>query len=358
MSARNLSMDHNFFDIIDTEEKAYFLGIMASDGNVSSDRDCMEISLSGEEDRALLERFKDALKYNGLIKNKSVKYPNAKPCSRLSFTSKQIKNSLIMHGITPRKSLTLEFPVGLSRNLTRHFIRGYFDGDGSVSYKKDGSFLVSLTSSPSFIASVTTIINDILSLSVHIERPIKTKAHNLKIGGNFAAFIFLDWIYKDATVYLSRKQAKYILCSKIVRDKLMNCHEFYNIYSHKESMSRAAKCAGLLGMEFTMANYDGLSVTREEQDAIISFYASGSSMRKTAKQFGCSLNLIKNVLSKNNVSIRPFRKIKPVAQISCIESRPDEEIAARSRLDPTDVDGRQRALPDSIRGPQGNDRPV
>ena len=39
-------------------------------------------------------------------------------------------------GVTPNKSKTVEFPSGLPDECLRHFVRGYFDGDGCVCFRK------------------------------------------------------------------------------------------------------------------------------------------------------------------------------------------------------------------------------
>lgn len=58
-----------------------------------------------------------------------------KEYSRIQISSKTLTADLLKLGCTPRKSLTLKFPndgIFKSNDLIRHFIRGYFDGDGSV----------------------------------------------------------------------------------------------------------------------------------------------------------------------------------------------------------------------------------
>src|SRR5690606_8445162 len=56
---------------------------------------------------------------------------------RLNLNSKKMYNDLLDKGITPRKSLTLKPPKNVPKDLVRHWIRGYFDGDGSVHIYND-----------------------------------------------------------------------------------------------------------------------------------------------------------------------------------------------------------------------------
>ncbi len=302
------TIDNDYFTQIDTEEKAYFLGLLGADGNVSKDRDRIEISLSGDEDRIVLERFKHALGFSGEIKRKKVNYPNAKPCYRLSFADKKIKVDLVRHGVVPCKSLIYEFNQSIPADLIRHYIRGYFDGDGSASLKQDGSFLLSITSSPYFIHTLSRVIWEQLQLSAHTEILKGNKTHSLKIGGNFRSFLFLDWIYKDSTIFLPRKKDKYTTCVEVVSDKLRNQHRFHNIFSHKEIMISAKRCADILGIPFDLSAYNGLSSDRSKQDEIMVLYGAGNSVRKVSRLIGTSDNLVKNTLIKNGIAIRPFRK--------------------------------------------------
>lgn len=129
---RKYKINHNFFKNIDTEEKAYWLGFIAADGNVRSvvtdkiHRYTLSITLR-ESDRHHLEKFRDVL-YRG-DKPKITK--NRSGCV-LEVSSKQNYYNLVNAGICDRKSLTLTFPT-IQNALLKHFIRGYFDGDGWIS---------------------------------------------------------------------------------------------------------------------------------------------------------------------------------------------------------------------------------
>ena len=56
---------------------------------------------------------------------------------RLTVNSYTLCQDLEKYGIVPRKSLILKFPNNISDEMLPHIIRGYFDGDGSIScYKR------------------------------------------------------------------------------------------------------------------------------------------------------------------------------------------------------------------------------
>ena len=136
-----LKFDNTVFDCIDTEEKAYWLGFIFADGYISSDslkgksRYLLEISLKAS-DKNHLDKFNKFMKHENANK---VTIEDAKCgkviCKRCRWyvANKHLWETLNSYGCTPRKSLTLKFPdesIFKSKDLIRHFIRGYFDGDG------------------------------------------------------------------------------------------------------------------------------------------------------------------------------------------------------------------------------------
>lgn len=134
------SYNEHFFDSIDTEEKAYWLGFIFADGYIySSPLDTskeridwnFELCAKGD-DKAHMEKFAKAIGYNKeLHVTKADKYGHTR--CRVCLSSEILWKQLNSLGCTPRKSLTLKFPdesIFKSKDLIRHFIRGYFDGDG------------------------------------------------------------------------------------------------------------------------------------------------------------------------------------------------------------------------------------
>ena len=120
----------NFFEIIDTQEKAYWLGFLFADGNVYKKRNSYYIKLS-VCDKEVIERFKQDISAEYPI---TVTYSNNRinPLYSITICSKKMGLDLIDKGCVPCKSLILEFPKNIPKWLNRHFIRGYFDGDGCV----------------------------------------------------------------------------------------------------------------------------------------------------------------------------------------------------------------------------------
>lgn len=120
-------------------------------------------------------------------------------------------NSLNSIGMTQNKSLTLEFPA-IDPSLYSHFIRGYFDGDGSVCFSaKTGNSIVTITSTNSFCEKIKSIISSTLNIHVGVydasNKNSITKVAS--ISGTNQVKVFLDYIYNDAELYLERKYKKY-----------------------------------------------------------------------------------------------------------------------------------------------------
>ena len=138
--------NEDYFKKIDTAEKAYWLGFLYADGcitrfyrNEKLKSMSLELTLQ-DEDCDHLIKFKNALESNVPIQHKIInrKYKS----DRIVINCTSMCRDLIKLGCTPVKSLTLEFPNNdiLPEEYVRDFIRGYFDGDGGVSYTEGEYF--------------------------------------------------------------------------------------------------------------------------------------------------------------------------------------------------------------------------
>jgi hypothetical protein len=203
---RKHKVNENYFSTIDTEEKAYFLGLLFSDGNVHAKYNSVVLKLQ-EKDKDIL------IKLSHIIMDKELLY-KSEDNYVLKFSSYKIKQDLIKLGCVPNKTFKLEFPK-ININLYSHFIRGYFDGDGSiVRYKND--FCISLISTENFCNSVNSIILEQLNIVGKINKDKEMLARGnditsiLLYQGNRRVQKILDWLYKDATIYLERKYQRYL----------------------------------------------------------------------------------------------------------------------------------------------------
>lgn len=122
-------IDENFFGTW-SDEMAYVLGLVITDGCIRQPKKGSIVVHLDMNDRSLLEKVRKAMKST----HKIVPSKHQKGLYLFGFAREQISQDLLRLGVTPRKSLTVKFPDVPDKYL-RHFIRGVFDGDGSVYFE-------------------------------------------------------------------------------------------------------------------------------------------------------------------------------------------------------------------------------
>jgi hypothetical protein len=223
---RKYTLNENYFDSIDTEDKAYFLGLLNADGcNAGL---TVRIALQ-EQDVDILNKFKYYINSDSPLRvresHKLIKNNKEYTCKQqylLLLNSRYLCNRLSNLGCVPAKSLILKFPKEhLSDDLVKHFIRGYFDGDGSVYTFKNKDPKRKIGYAIRFAASFSCNIYFAEELVKYIQKELDitfTSYQNknehpdsvkISIFSHKTVVRFLDWLYQDATVYLNRKFNKY-----------------------------------------------------------------------------------------------------------------------------------------------------
>lgn len=209
----------DYFNIIDTQEKAYILGFTYADGCNHLENNYFDYDLSVKDadilkkisERIYLEKPHDRIRYYSREKEHKGK-KKVLHSAVLSINSKHMCNVLNNLGCEPRKSFTAKFPEWLQdKTLQRHFIRGYYDGDGGthVSYKKGGCSISKIIGTSAFIQSLCSIIRLETSVNIYVE-VIRSDLQRLYISGNQQVKRFLDWLYLGSTIHLDRKHLKYL----------------------------------------------------------------------------------------------------------------------------------------------------
>jgi len=205
---RKWAVDESFFDVLDTEEKAYWLGFLFADGSVhqggttrrGKDPWCLLINLAAK-DREILERLKLSLKSTYPV---TVIAKSKHPMVTLRIVSAKLCTSLVKHGCVPQKTQKeLHIPEAIPHDLIPHFIRGYFDGDGYVGISR-GHLAVC------FVAHTSTLLREFQQIMA--EKGLRFCLCQSS-GGAFrlnclgrSSRLFGCWIYEGATVYLARKR--------------------------------------------------------------------------------------------------------------------------------------------------------
>lgn len=226
MHERN-EFDDDFFETIDTEAKAYFLGLMMADGSVfkTPERNWrFSINLQ-EPDRYILETFREAIRYEGhlsKINYSQVKRKDDFDCQdayALQGVSNKFCADLIRHGCVPHKTKYLEWlkPGTMPDDLMHHFVRGFFDGDGwnnveaPHGYHKSPNNCIGFVGTKTFLTGLKDYLNNRLGIG---DRKVQDKKHNfakaISIAGNLKTKKVYDFMYEGATIYLTRKRDKFV----------------------------------------------------------------------------------------------------------------------------------------------------
>lgn len=206
---KKYNVNENFFENIDTEEKAYWLGFLYADGYVRMKYDRSgELKLKlGIKDKGHVELFSKSIESNHKIKDfiSDVivdKIKHSSMCSSLSIYNTKIVKDLYIHGCTNKKTFTIRFP-NLDKELERHFIRGYFDGDGCIHLYRNSKNSIAASCT---ISSNYDFIFDLLGIIGYGNIYKQGNIYNLRIGKKNDIIKLYDYLYCDSTFYLGRKK--------------------------------------------------------------------------------------------------------------------------------------------------------
>ena len=198
-------INHDFFST-PTQDNCYYLGFLAADGCVRKDRNEIKISLSSI-DKQFLEDMKKNMNSSNEIKT-YISNDGFEYCE-FRFTSLQIKNDISKYGIVPNKtkigismqSIPLEYKLA--------FIKGYFDGDGSLVINKNTKQV-----KVSFVSHTKTILEEIKDYFNSGNIYPKNGNYSLEFS-TIASLNILRSFYELNTPCLQRKHNKYLDCLKI-----------------------------------------------------------------------------------------------------------------------------------------------
>jgi len=217
---RRYKVNDTLFETIDTEEKAYFLGMMYSDGNLHYRRGAMKISLK-EDDTEILEKLS-----NIIYGFKKITYDKKKDTGKiypiLSFYSKKMHADLCKLGCVPNKCFKIGFPKEhIPFSIMNHFIRGFFDGDGCICITSNNRSIIDITANIDFIVGLVDFLhkNTNIVCGKISQRHENTNTRSFQIGNIDNVKKFVEYIYKDATIYMNRKRQKSLASLEQISNK-------------------------------------------------------------------------------------------------------------------------------------------
>ena len=220
--------NEKYFDIIDTEIKAYFLGLIYADGYITtSKKDYYTFGIAlKESDRHILELLKEELKWP-----RDLYYSKNTKSYKLVLSTKPIVMALLKLGVKFNKSYKeLSIPK-IDKKLLPCFIKGVFDGDGSYGVyisnkRKSINVVINLTCSSEIfidelqkylfslnIESTKTIVNRNIKNSNHINLYI------LHINKTISQKMFIEKIYNSFDIGLYRKKEKIIHANTVLNKR-------------------------------------------------------------------------------------------------------------------------------------------
>ena len=210
--------DHEYFDQIDTEQKAYWLYMLNADGCITDDGDVV-LSLRAS-DAHHVERFRQAIRAMSvrvhIDEKPKKKVIHGRVCwtkhASLAVHSPRMVDALLKHGILPRKTGRTITPIGVPAKLMRHGWRGAVDGDGWVamsngSGRRNPQAIIGLTGDWDFVAGWAAFVRKHAPTIAGIQ-----PNHNIwkfAVTDSFAITIG-QVLYDGATVMLERKHEQFL----------------------------------------------------------------------------------------------------------------------------------------------------
>jgi len=211
---RKYSINEEYFDDMNSSNKAYVLGLLYADGCLHKNQNLVRLALQAS-DLTLLEIISKEmgntrpLFYGKPNVIKDTNYTSSGYYS-LDIQSLKLRKSLELLGLHPNKSIDLEFPINLCDSLIFHFIRGYFDGDGNISNpQKSRQCVASLLGTFNFLSVIKKLLEkeEVICTLSYIK---KTKCtYSLTLTGKENIKKFGELLYENADLYLDRKQEKF-----------------------------------------------------------------------------------------------------------------------------------------------------
>ena len=206
------SVNESYFYKIDTEEKAYWLGFIYADGYITGNK--LGISLANI-DKTHLEKFKKCIDSDYEIKSyiSNSVYGTCEYC-RILINSKRVVEDIKNKGVINNKSLKIKFPSDkiLDTKLYNHFIRGYFDGDGSLVLSKN-SINFKFCGTKEFLEALVDIFNSISNYKykkrLYKRRNDDKNNYYISYDGRIKTLNIMDYLYNNCNIYLERKYEKY-----------------------------------------------------------------------------------------------------------------------------------------------------
>lgn len=236
VSHRRYTCDHHYFDVIDTEAKAYWLGFLMADGYVT--RKLMRVLLQAR-DVGHLEKFRAALSSDHPIVTVE---NNGFPAASYAVASAELVAGLARHNVVQAKSL-IATPPELRSDLERHFWRGAIDGDGTIGRSKTTKqWHIALEGSVPMVEGFLVFARRVSRTEARVHYRAESRSVTGQLCGNTVATSIIRALYDGATVYLDRKHALYLSATATTAERP---RKFVAAHGRTLRMSEWARATGI-----------------------------------------------------------------------------------------------------------------
>lgn len=247
------TVNKDFFKVINTEEKAYILGFLCADGHIDAIKNNITIALQ-DSDYTILEKICSAMESTHPIKRRIIKdnpYTRSDrkilyQCS-VSINSKELVIPLIEMGISGKKTYSLDSSIMkyIPEELVRHFLRGYFDGDGCISWDKR---YANGHKSTIHVAGNYNFLNESFnkyfptSCTLRLYKKSK-QCYDYTIQNKKQVMKFLTYLYADSKIYLDRKYKLYLFAMWSFKTELIAGNsDFIEMIKGQSAANPLIKC--------------------------------------------------------------------------------------------------------------------
>lgn len=202
----------NYFST-ESPNMAYIMGFIAADGTIRKDSNSIKITVS-RRDRELLVKIKEEVGIEVEVKDYTTN--QGYNCSTLVWTDQKHKEDLAKYSIVPEKTFILQPPTNLKREYWIDYIRGYFDGDGSINNIKstngrgNGSIRWQVCSATKeLIEWIVDFFNEEYGIpKVNVQMQVRNHEKPLYIVqySSRASRMIYKVLYSESSLYLARKK--------------------------------------------------------------------------------------------------------------------------------------------------------
>lgn len=222
-NSRKYHCDNTIFNMIDTIEKAYWIGFLSADGYISN---CggKKVGLA-LKDRSHIEKFKKFISATYPIKTYRASGFSESLYYRILISSDLLFEDLKSHGIIEHKSNLLKPPDTIAFDLMKYYILGYYDGDGSIFLNKGKYpfYSINIVGTDEICNYINNYLlkNNVISVPAKLEKRKQGQIVSyIRFGGNIKVKTILDFLYDgiDCSIPLDRKYLLYKKCINRIFD--------------------------------------------------------------------------------------------------------------------------------------------